>query len=210
VTADVVYGHSNPSSWHGILVKDDTESYSSVTWTIYSLIASKEHETAALHPYLEVTYTEQVTRTIESCDSTGAEKDTFVLGDKVYATGTGYEASTDYDVYLVEDTMWVDGMEIPPPVPGTATTISSDASGNVSATLLWNNPLVAGEYDIVVDIDGDGLYYAEDDALDDNEIEVTAGFFVIPEVAIGPVVAVAAMFAALGLFAHRKNRAPKQ
>jgi len=45
---------------------------------------------------------------------------------------------------------------------------------DVSATLFWSDLLVAGKYDIVVEVNGDGLYYAETDALDDNEIEVTA------------------------------------
>jgi PKD repeat protein len=138
--------------------------------------------------------------TIESCDSTGAKKDTFQLSDEVYATGTGYSASTTYDVYLVEDVTWVDGMAIPARVPGTTTSISSDATGNVPATLLWSDPLVLGKYDIVVDVDGDGLYYAESDALDDNDIQVTAGFFVIPEFWLGTILALAGCFAAFGVF----------
>jgi hypothetical protein len=138
--------------------------------------------------------------TIESCDSMGATKDTFDMMETVYATGTGYSASTTYDVYLVEDVTWVDGMAIPPRVAGTATTVTSDAAGNVPATLLWSDPLVPGKYDIVVDIDGDGLYYAETDALDDNDIEVTAGFFVIPEVPLGTIVVSASMIVALAAY----------
>lgn len=206
VTADVTYGYSNPSNWQGILIKDHTESYSSRTWTIYGYAASKEHGNATWHPYLEVTYTEQVPPTIESCDSTGVKKDTFVLSDEVYATGTGYQPSTTYDVYLVEDVTWVDGMAIPPGVPGTATSISSDATGDVPATLLWSGPLVAGKYDIVVDVDGDGLYYAEADALDDNDIEVTAGFFVIPEFWLGTILGLAGCFAAFGVFHVSKRK----
>jgi hypothetical protein len=147
--------------------------------------------------------------TIDSCDSTGVKKDTFVLSDDVYAMGTGYRAQTTYDVYVVEDVTWVDGMAIPPRVAGTATTVTSDASGDVPATLLWSNPLVAGKYDIVVDVDGDGLYYAEVDAVDDNDIEVTAGFFVVPEVTLGSIMAATAMFTSLGLFAYKKKHTTK-
>ena len=135
--------------------------------------------------------------TIESCDSVGDKKDTFMVGDKVYGNGTGYRPQTVYDIYVVEDVTWVDGMAIPPRVAGTATTVTSDAAGNVPATLLWSAPLVAGKYDIIVDVDGDGLYYAEADALDDSDIEVTAGFFVIPEVPLGTLMAAIGMFAAL-------------
>ena len=142
------------------------------------------------------TFTE-IPKTIESCDSIGTKKDTFVLSDGVYATGSGYQFSTTYDIYLVKDVTWVDGMAIPLRIPGTTTTITSDATGNVPATLLWNSPLVAGKYDIVVDIDGDGLYHAATDALDDNDIEVTAGLFVIPEVPLGTLMASLAMITGL-------------
>jgi hypothetical protein len=144
---------------------------------------------------------------IESSDSTGAKKDTFALIDDVYTTGDGYQASTTYDVYLVKDVMWIDGMAIPPPVPGTTSTLTADASGNIPPTLLWSNPLVPGKYDIVVDVDGDGLYYAESDALDDNDIEVTAGFFVIPELPLGTVLASLSMFVALiGYVSFKRHR----
>ncbi|NVM57463.1 MAG: hypothetical protein HWN51_05025 [Desulfobacterales bacterium] len=142
--------------------------------------------------------------TIESCDSTGVTKDTFDIADTVYVKGAGYSPSTTYDVYLVEDVTWVDGMAIPPPVAGTIASISSDATGNVPATLLWSDPLVPGRYDIVVDVDGDGLYYAESDALDDNDIEVTAGFFVIPEYPLGTVLGLVTCFAALAAYKSKR------
>jgi len=146
--------------------------------------------------------------TIESCDIAGSQKDTFAVGDDVYAIGTGYNPSTTFDLFLVEDVTWIDGMAIPPRVPGTTTTITSDGAGNVPPTLLWSNPVVPGKYDLVVDLDGDGLYYANTDALDDIDIEITAGLFVIPEVAFGSIMAIASMFTALGFYAYKKKQKP--
>ena len=146
---------------------------------------------------------------IESCDSAGVKKDTFMLDDDVYANGTCYQPQTTYDIYVVEDVTWVDGMAIPPRVPGTATTVTTDANGNIPPTLLWSNPLTPGKYDIIVDVDGDGLYYAESDALDDNDVEVTAGFFVIPEVPLGTLTAAIGMFGALMAFVKFKRSPPK-
>lgn len=136
--------------------------------------------------------------TIESCDSSGAKKDTFGLVEDVYAKGSGYSPSTAYDIYVVEDVAtWTDGMAIPSRVSGTVLSVSSDASGDISATLVWSDPLVVGKYDIVVDVDGDGFYNQSRDALDDSDIEVTAGFNVIPEVPLGTIMASAAMIIAL-------------
>lgn len=136
--------------------------------------------------------------TIESCDSAGSKKDTFHLAEDVYVTGRGYSPSATYDIYVVEDVVaWTDGMTIPSRVSGTATSVFSDASGAISATLVWSDPLVIGKYDIVVDVDSDGVYDEGTDALDDSDIEVTAGFNVIPEVPLGTVMASAAMMIAL-------------
>ena len=104
----------------------------------------------------------------------------------------------------MEDVTWVDGTAIPPRVPGTTTTVTTDAYGNIPPTLLWSNPLTPGKYDIIVDVDGDGLYYSETDALDDNDVEVTAGFFVVPEPAI--IAGLFMCFSALGTFFIYKRK----
>jgi PKD repeat protein len=135
-----------------------------------------------------------VETTIESCDSSGATKDTFDVADDVYVKGTGYLPSTTYDLYVVlDEAVWSDGMTIPARVFGTATAVSSDAGGNVPATLVWPGLLVLGKYDIVVDVNGNGVYDEGIDALDDGDIAVTAGLNVIPEVPLGTFMASAAL-----------------
>ena len=154
------------------------------------------------------TFTE-TPKNIESCDSAGGKKDSFMIGDDVYGNGTGYLPQTTYDIYVVEDVTWVDGMAIPPRVPGTTTTVTTDANGNIPPTLLWSNPLTPGKYDIIVDVDSDGLYYSETDALDDNDVKVTAGFFVVPEVPLGTLTAAIGMFGALMAFVKFNRSPPK-
>ncbi len=74
----------------------------------------------------------------------------------------------------------------------------------------WWKPLAPGKYDIVIDVDGDGEYDIEEDALDDSDIEVTAEFFVIPEVPLGTILTTAAMIIALAAYVvsprRRRNR----
>ncbi len=142
--------------------------------------------------------------TIESCNQNGVKKDYFVVGNELYVVGAGYLPSTTYDVYLVEDVTWVDGMAIPPRVVNSTATVTSDGNGDIQPTLLWDDPLKQGKYDIIVDVDGDGLYYAEADALDDNDVEVTAGLFVVPEPAV--IACMFACFSGLGLFLMRKRK----
>jgi hypothetical protein len=55
-----------------------------------------------------------------------------------------------------------------------------DASGNVLPMPAWFSPLALGEYDIVVDVNGNGRYDQTIDASDDNQVQITAGF-VVPE-----------------------------
>jgi hypothetical protein len=91
-------------------------------------------------------------------------------------------------------------MVIPTRVFGTATTVASDSGGNVPTTLAWGWPLVLGKYDVVVDVNGNGIYDAGVDALDDSDVDVTAGLNVIPEVPFGTIVVSASMIFALVAF----------
>jgi len=118
---------------------------------------------------------------VESCGMAAQKKDTFNIGETVYLTGVNFSASKTLDVYIVTDQVtWTDGMEIPERLAGTAITVSSDNEGNISSTAVWTDPQVVGKYDVVVDANGNGQYDEGIDALDDSDIEVTAGF-TIPE-----------------------------
>lgn len=154
-------------------------------------------------PYLEI----PLAPSIESCDSTGTRKDSFNLADTVYANGSGYSASTTYDLYIVGDVAtWSDSADIPTPV--IAIKVSSDSSGKILPTAVWNKPLALGKYDIVVDVNGNGKYDAGVDALDDNDIKVTAGFLVIPEYPMGTILGLTGCLVALGVFSiSKRNRA---
>ena len=140
--------------------------------------------------------------TIESAYGSGTQNDIFQPGESVYATGSGYAASTTYNLYIVDDTTWTDGMLIPARIADTETSVTTDASGNIPAgTLIWS-VCVEGKYDIVVDVNGDGDYDAGIDALDTN---VDVSFKEIPEfstIAI-PVVSILGL---LFFFNHRKRR----
>jgi hypothetical protein len=116
--------------------------------------------------------------TVESALISGTPENTFQIGDPVYATvGSGYAASTTYDLYVVDDTTWTDGMAIPSRVGGTESSVTTDASGNIPAgTLIWTSSSVAGNYDIVVDVTGNGQYDTGIDALDSN---MDTGFEII-------------------------------
>jgi len=118
---------------------------------------------------------------VESCDSLGAKKDNFNLYEDVRANGSGFLPNATYDFYIVNDTeIWIDSMPIPTRVSGTATSITSDTNGTVLPVIVWADPPTEGAYDIVVDVNKNGLYDYGIDALDNNDVEITAGF-VIPE-----------------------------
>ena len=127
---------------------------------------------------------------IESADSSGNKKDTFIEGDKVYSFGSKYGASETYDLYIVEDRSWTDGMSITPYV--IKTTVSTDVNGDIvpDPTLIWSSA-IKGKYDIVVDVEGNGNYDQDIDPLDDADVN-DAGFEV-------PVLTPVGMIALIGL-----------
>jgi hypothetical protein len=136
---------------------------------------------------------------IESCSEKGEQKDKFRLHENIYVNGSGFLPNATYDLYVVSDVeTWTDGMPIRARQASTETMISSDADGTVLSVAIWNDPSTEGAYDIVVDVNGNGNYDKDIDALDNEDVEVTAGF-VIPELAsiIAHVALMLTTFAAL-------------
>jgi len=123
--------------------------------------------------------------------------------DSVYAKGSALKPLRRYIIYIINDTTLIEGMMIPPSVanPVTAT---ADATGYLAPTLVWASPLKPGNYDIIADCQDEGVrgYLDDSDAIDDMEINYTAGFFVIPEVPLGAIMALSAC--ALAFLIKRK------
>jgi hypothetical protein len=147
---------------------------------------------------------------LESCDATGIKKDSFIIGETVYVMGTGYAPSKTYNLYIVADLNWTDKLAIPTRIPGTATNVTSDPSGNITAAA-WGPPTALGKYDIVLDGNENGQYDAGIDALDNNDIEVTAGFTIIPEFLSSLILALFMIATVLTVLGHkvRSKRKPK-
>jgi hypothetical protein len=145
--------------------------------------------------------------TIESCNSVGDQKDFFDLGETIFITGSGYAPSTTYNLFVVADTDWSDGMSIPSRISGTSNNVTSNTEGAVPSTVVWSNPQAIGKYDIVVDVNGNGVYDAGVDALDNSDVEVTAGM-VIPEISPFLFLAFFILFTLFTVFTfkdHKKN-----
>jgi len=125
------------------------------------------------------------------------EINTFLPSDSVYAKGSGMGKNANYTIYIINDTTIIEGMAIPSNVT-TPVNVTTDANGAFSATLIWSPTLTPGDYDIIADCQTAGVpgFYDNVDAIDDYEVHDTAGFFVIPEAALGTIGALSAAFAA--------------
>lgn len=138
-------------------------------------------------------------------NATGTDEiNTFLLSDNVYAKGSGMHKDQQYKIYIIIDTTITEGMAIPTAVISPVT-VTTDGNGAFGPTLVWSNPLTAGYYDIIADCQNVGVagYYDSPDAIDDIEVNNTAGFFVIPEVPLGPIAVLLACFTA-ALIKRRK------
>jgi hypothetical protein len=120
---------------------------------------------------------------IETCDSTGNPKDDFDPGERVYLSGKGLAASTEYVVSIVPDSdIWITGMPIKG-IPDVSSRLSSDEEGAIPPAALWDTIQSDGEYDILLDINGNGLYDGGVDPIDNSDDGSTGGF-AIPELLI--------------------------
>ncbi|MEM3551395.1 MAG: NosD domain-containing protein [Candidatus Bathyarchaeia archaeon] len=144
--------------------------------------------------------------TVESCNAEGEAKDIFYVSENVYIVGRGFAPNTRYEVYIVKKTVWIDGMPIPQRVNGTLTYVISDENGNIAVSLVWAKLLTVGKYDIVIDVNHNGLYDEGVDALDSGGIEAKGGFFVIPEYWLGTITGLSSFLSALASYYLLKFR----
>jgi hypothetical protein len=133
---------------------------------------------------------------LTSCDSSGAQTEVYNVGQAMCLSGTGFAALTTYNVYVVNHIDWTDGTVIPSRVGGSATTVTTDASGAFFAYVMWSSAQ-AGVTDMVIDVNGDGLYISSIDAKDGNHI---TGTFAVPECPSGVLLAVVGCVAAFAVF----------
>ena len=124
--------------------------------------------------------------TIQASNSSGAQQNVFNICDNMYVNGSGYPASSCFDLYVVVNTNWTNGTSIPTRVCGTANKVCSDSKGTIPPTAAWNAPLKLGKYDIVVDLNRNGKYDVGIDALCDDKVEVATPKIVLSSSA-GPV-----------------------
>jgi len=157
--------------------------------------------TVAINPIVCLGYGE----TVVSCDSSGNEKNTFLPSEDVYCKIWPYIFQpTDVRIYIVynNEESW-----------GGALTDRSDGYENVTLTpspgylgpfKIWSNPLTPGGYDIVVDMNHNGIYDDGDMFMvDSGHGCFDVGFFVVPELPLGTLMAVMASMAAIGLAKNR-------
>ena len=127
--------------------------------------------------------------------------------EDVYAIGSGYPPGETYDLYIVSDQTWTDGMNISP-YKVKKTTVSTDANGKITPhpTLIWSkDETKIGKYDIIVDVNKNGTYDNCTDVLDDLDVDNTAGFEVVPEFTT-IAIPVATILGLLFLFSRRKRK----
>jgi hypothetical protein len=131
-----------------------------------------------------------------SSDSTGAEKNVFVLNEDIYCHAGNLPPDQVMDIYIVPNKAWSVGDSIGTDISDGLNTVSTDSFGSIPTTKIWPAPLTAGEYDIVVDVDRDGILDVNEPV---DDFTLNDGVEIIPEfplIAI-PVISLLAILAIL-------------
>ena len=138
---------------------------------------------------------------VVSSDNTGTEKNVFDLNEDVYCYAGNLPASDPtVDIYIVPNRVWSVNDPIGSDVSGGFETVFTDVFGDIGATLIWTPPVTAGKYDIIVDVNQDGILDANE-PVDGLTME---GFEEIPEfpTVVIPVVTILGL---MFLFQRRKD-----
>ena len=92
-------------------------------------------------------------------DELGCLRDLYTYDETVYAVGSGFPPDVDIDIYVVPDQEWIVDMVIPADVSSDGVnTVHTSATGTFDPVIIWPALLRPGAYDVVFDVEQDGLY----------------------------------------------------
>ena len=115
------------------------------------------------------TYFHYADNALTSCNDTGWPKDEFMPNDAVYVLGRGLAASTNYDLWIQNDSVTEgETLSTAGDPSGLQEDVATDADGDFGPTEIWDDvgDGAPNYYDIVADNE-DGTYHAADDYIDD-------------------------------------------
>jgi hypothetical protein len=122
---------------------------------------------------------------IWSADGNYGFQDVFQISDSVYVSGDldyvdpGFDLFPDANIYIMANRTWTGNETLIDLTPdGADQVIGSLGGGAFFDELVWLQPLVAGYYDIIADVNEDGIYNSGLDILDGSG--ASAGFRVVP------------------------------
>jgi len=158
-------------------------------------------------------------QSIQSCDASGNPKDIFGINDRIYVTGINLSnASNVGKIWIVENCDWGDGynqsnLSEYSYHKGSYPDVFVTGIGASGGKFTPNDPVdicavtnLSGVYpdyyDIIYDVDGDGLYDYGTDLVDKFGCQ---GFETIPEFAT-IAIPVAAILGLLFFYSHRKRK----
>ena len=122
-----------------------------------------------------------VNATIFAADSNGNEKNIFYSNESVYVSGNESvtTGSKNVRIYIVSNSdSWTNGTTLVEVVSYITTT--TDSTGLLPLTKIWNLDTVPGSYDLVIDTNNDGVYNKSIDFVD-NETALGFQIFLAPK-----------------------------
>lgn len=151
---------------------------------------------------------------ITSCTQAGNEMNQFAPNTSVYVKGSGLDPNTNYTIWIQNDPVNESDTLVVSENPTNASTpknVTTDTSGNLTATLIWSipegTPVTHHEYDIVFDKQDDGgntgKYNSASDGIDSaSAVGVTAPVPELPTIVLFSI----GLLALAGYVVLRKKR----
>jgi len=122
----------------------------------------------------------------QTVDISNHIREDFLTSENIYVTGSGFPPGVPVNIHIVNDGAWTLGDSIPTDVSSDGVnSVITDISGNIGKTLVWPQPTVIGEYDIIFDVNPNGQYDAGDFVYNPHDPGFTISVFDTSSVAVG-------------------------
>jgi hypothetical protein len=154
----------------------------------FTISATDGTDTREFNPKLRVGFELDL-----AADGSGAPLDSFSQDQTVYGSGATGTPGT-HPLYVVDaQGHWYDGMSIPPPsahcITNPVASIATDGNGDIiPGTIIWQNAqadILPSYFDIVIDVNNNGVFDVGTDVLDSYPIAGFAIGFITPPTITG-------------------------
>ena len=99
---------------------------------------------------------------VKTVDFKARKEKKFKTNESVFIKGHKFKPLTNVDIYVTTNRKWKKGDILNDESTDGVESVQTTSRGKIPKTRVWGAPIIAGKYDIIVDVNQDGTFNGKD------------------------------------------------